>query len=186
MTHARIAALVLTLAVLIPATARADGFLSPYIGVNFGGDTTTKSTTVGGALGFIGTNAGVEVDLGYTPEFYGDDTLDVDGKVVTLMGNVLLGGRHKGFSPYVAFGAGLIRTNISAVTVGDVFDTEAVKNSIGGNLGGGFFAGSRHVTVRGDVRYFRAFSYESGLSDLDITSDKLSFWRGTVGLGLIW
>ena len=30
--------------VLVPASARADGFISPYLGMNFGADTTEKST----------------------------------------------------------------------------------------------------------------------------------------------
>ena len=88
-----------------PAAASADGFLSPYIGVNFGGDTPKKSTGFGGALGFIGDKAGFEFDVSYTPEFFGDDTFDVDGKLVTVMGNVLVGGRRGGFSPYCASAA---------------------------------------------------------------------------------
>ena len=180
----RLCGLALCFLTLTPSIATAGGFLSPYIGVNFGADTTKKSTLYGGALGFLGKNGGVEFDVAYTPKFFGDDTLDLDGKLATVMGNVLIGGRHKGFSPYLAFGAGLIRTNISVFS--DVFDGEAAKNNLGGNVGGGFFVGSKSVTVRADVRYFRAFSYESGLSDFDITADKLSFWRGSVGLGLMW
>ena len=90
----------------VPAVARADGFLSPFIGVNFGGNTTDKSTVFGGALGFMGQRAGFEIDFGYTSEFFGDDEFDVDGKVVTLMGNVILGGRRGGFSPYSRLAAG--------------------------------------------------------------------------------
>ncbi len=171
----------------VPAVAGADGFLSPYIGVNFGGDTTKKTTVYGGALGFVGQKAGFEIDFGYTPEFFGDETLGVDGKLVTVMGNVILGGKRGGFSPYVAFGGGLIRTNISVLD--DVLDLEAAKNSIGGNFGGGFFAGGKTVTLRADVRYFRAFNFDDGLDldlDLGIIEDTLGFWRGTVGVGLMW
>lgn len=163
--------------------AQADGFLSPYIGVNLGGDTTENSTTFGGALGFIGDKAGFEIDFGYTPEFFGSDTLDVDGKLVTVMANVLVGGRRGGFSPYFAFGGGLIRTDISVFD--DVIDLDAAKNSFGGNIGAGFFAGGRNLTIRGDVRYFRAFDFDDGL-DLDVVEDTLGFWRATVGVGLMW
>jgi hypothetical protein len=169
----------------VPAAASADGFLSPYIGVNFGGDTTKKTTVYGGALGFVGKSAGFEIDFGYTPEFFADDTLDVDGKLVTVMGNVLFGGRRAGFSPYFALGGGLIRTKITVL--GDVADLEASKNSFGGNIGGGFFAGGKSVTVRADVRYFRAFNFDNGLElNLDYFDDTLGFWRGTVGVGLMW
>jgi hypothetical protein len=165
--------------------AHADGFLSPYVGVNLGGDTTEKSTTFGGALGFIGDKAGFEIDFGYTPEFFGSDTLDVDGKLVTVMANVLVGGRRGGFSPYVAFGGGLIRTDISVLD--DVVDLDAAKNSFGGNVGAGFFAGGQNLTIRGDVRYFRALDFDDGLDlDLDVIEDTLGFWRATIGVGLMW
>lgn len=169
--------------VAIPSAARADGFLSPYVGVNFGGNTNQKSTVYGGAIGFMGQRAGFEVDFGYTPEFFGDETVDVDGKVVTLMGNIILGGKRGGFSPYVVFGGGLMRTDITAVTTGDVFDFS--KNNFGGNFGGGFFAGGRSLTVRADWRYFRAFNFDNGI-DLDVIDDTLGYWRGTVGVGIMW
>jgi hypothetical protein len=170
-----------------PAVAGADGFLSPFIGVNFGGNTTDKSTVYGGSLGFMGQKSGFEIDFGYTSEFFGDDTFDVNGKVVTLMGNVILGGKRGGFSPYFAFGAGLIRTRIDAID--DVLDVEASKNNFGGNVGAGFFAGGRSITLRTDVRYFRAFNFDDGLEfsrDLGIIDDTLGFWRGTVGVGFMW
>lgn len=184
-------ATVLTAAALLayPSMASADGFLSPFIGVNFGGDTTKKTTVYGGSLGFNGAKAGFEIDFGYTPEFFGDEAFGVDGKLVTVMGNMLLGGNRGGFSPYFVFGGGLIRTNISVLD--DVLDVDAAKNSFGGNVGAGFFAGGKSFKVRTDVRYFRAFDFEGGL-DLDLDLDlpfvegTLGFWRGTVGVALMW
>jgi hypothetical protein len=181
----RLIALVLAgLATLVlPRTAAADGFLSPHVGVNFGGDTVDKSVNYGAALGFMGDKGGFELDANYTPEFFASDVFDVDGKLVTVMGNVLVGGRRGGFSPYFAFGAGLIRTNITVF--GDVVDLESAKNSLGGNVGAGFFAGGGGVALRADVRYYRAFDFDDGL-DLDVFEDTLGFWRGTVGIGLMW
>jgi Outer membrane protein beta-barrel domain len=178
-----IASMLLAIAVLAPASARADGFVSPYIGVNFGGDTTKKSTAIGGALGVLGKSAGFEVDFNYTPDFFGDDTLDVDGKVVTLMGNLLIGGRHHAVSPYFAVGAGLIRTDVNVFS--DVVDFSNAKNSVGGNIGGGLFAGSGPVTVRGDVRYYRAFDVDDFPSRV-LEGDKLGFWRANIGIGFMW
>jgi Outer membrane protein beta-barrel domain len=165
-----------------PSTARADGYLSPYVGVNFGGDTTKNSSVYGGSLGYLGHSAGFEVDFGYTPNFFGSDTLDVDGKVSTLMGNLLIGGRHAGFSPYLALGAGLLRTDVSGVV--DVFDVSETKNNWGGNFGGGAFIGGGSITVRGDVRYFKSFDTSGDFPQ--ITGNKLGFWRATVGVGLMW
>ena len=170
-----------------PAVARADGFLSPFIGANFGGNTTEKTRVYGGAIGF-GGNKSFEIDFGYTPEFFADETLGVDGKLVTVMGNVMLGGGNRSsFSPYFVFGGGLIRTNISVLD--DVLDVESAKNSLGGDVGIGFFAGGKSVKVRADVRYFRAFNFDDGIDldfDLGIIDDTLGFWRGTVGVGFMW
>jgi hypothetical protein len=186
----RLMASFLTAAALlaVPAEATADGFLSPFIGANFGGNTSERTTVWGGAIGFVGQKAGFEVDFGYTPEFFADEAFGVDGKLVTVMGNVMLGGgKQGGFSPYIAFGGGLIRTNISVID--DVLDVEAAKNSLGGDVGVGFFAGGKTLKVRADVRYFRAFDFDNGLDfdlDLGIIDDTLGFWRGSVGIGLMW
>jgi hypothetical protein len=170
--------------VALPATARADGFVAPFLGVNFGGDSTKNSTVFGGSIGFLGHGAGVEADFGYTPSFFGDtSTVTIsDGKVGSLMGNLLIGGRHRGASPYIALGAGLIRTNITGAT--DVFDIHETKNNWGGNIGGGLFIGSGSVTFRGDVRYFKSFETSGNFPE--ITGSKLGFWRATGGVGFMW
>jgi Outer membrane protein beta-barrel domain len=182
----RLAASVLVLGafVAVPSTARADGYVAPFVGVNFGGDTTKNSTVFGGSLGYLGRSAGVEADFGYSPSFFGDTTtIHVsDGKVATLMGNILIGGRHHGASPYLALGAGLIRTNIDAAT--DIFDIHQTKNNWGGNIGGGLFIGSGPVTFRADVRYFKSFNTSGDFPS--ITGDKLGFWRATGGVGFMW
>jgi hypothetical protein len=176
--------LVLGGVMVLPAPARADGFVSPFLGVNFSGDTTKNSTVFGGSIGFLGKGAGVEAEFGYTPSFFGDtSTVTIsDGKVGTFMGNLLIGGRHHGASPYIAVGAGLIRTNITGAT--DVFDIHETKNNWGGNIGGGLFIGSGAVTFRGDIRYFKSFQTSGSFPE--ITGDKLGFWRATGGVGFMW
>lgn len=180
-TTSRLALICSLLLLSMPAAASADGFINPYLGVNFAGDTTERSTIYGAAIGYIGQNGGFELDFGYTPKFYSVEEAGVDGKVVTAMANFLLGGRRSGFAPYLALGAGVIRTNVQD----DLLDLDEAKNSLGWNGGIGAFMGGGSFTVRADVRYFRAFDYE-GFDDFDITSDKLSFWRGTIGVGLTW
>ena len=167
-----------------PSVARADGFIAPFVGVNFGGDTTKNSTPFGGSIGFLGHSAGIEADFGYTPSFFGDTpTIHVnDGKVATIMGNLLIGGRHHGASPYIALGAGLIRTNLTGLK--DAIDISETKNNWGGNIGGGLFIGSGPVTFRGDIRYFKSFDTTGDFPE--ITGDKLGFWRATVGVGFMW
>ena len=96
------------------------------------------------------------------------------------MANVLIGGRHHAVSPYIALGAGLIRTDITGPS--DVLDLHATENNWGGNIGGGVFIGSGKVTFRGDVRYFKSFETSGDFPE--ITGDKLGFWRATAGIGL--
>jgi hypothetical protein len=161
---------------IYPTQARADGDVAPFFGGNVGGETRKNSTTFGGSLGFLGKTAGFEVDFGYTPDFFGNDSLDVDGKTATVMGNVLIGGRHHGASPYIALGAGLIRKNLDDPT--HVFNQR--KNNWGGGVGGKSYR-QRKVTFRGDVHY----SSPSIHDDFAIPV-KLGFWRATVSIGLMW
>jgi hypothetical protein len=104
---------------------------------------------------------------------------------MTFMGNILIGGRRGGFSPYFAFGGGLIRTSLNVLDQNVVLDVN--NNSWGGNVGAGFFAGGGAVSLRADVRYYRAFNFDEGFDlDLDIVDDTLGFWRGTFGVGFMW
>lgn len=176
---------------LAPSTARADVLLTPFIGANFGGDTQEKKLTYGGSIGFMGAGVfGVEMDFGYSPNFFdlNEDPLDLigDSNVTTLMGNLIvgvpLGGtRGPGVRPYATVGMGLLRTQLQSP--GELFDID--KNSFGINFGGGvmgFFNDS--VGLRGDVRYFRNISdtHDIDIGDLDFDLGSFNFWRGTGGV----
>jgi opacity protein-like surface antigen len=162
----------LTVATLPASTiARADGFITPFIGVNFGGPTDdncvnavndNSKVNYGVALGYMGGGIiGFEEELSYTPKFFaaGGTPSGTFGEVnvVTLMSNLIIGipfGDQSGggIRPYVVAGVGLFRTDIDRVST--LF--KASKNDFGFDLGGGvmgYFAD--HVGLRGDVRYFR-------------------------------
>src|SRR5207248_2463132 len=93
-----------------PALARADGFVSPWAGVNFGNDQAEGKKTFGVSAGAMGAGViGGEFDFGYSPNFYGES---VNNYALTLMGNVIVGvpvggTRGPGIRPYVAGGLGL-------------------------------------------------------------------------------
>jgi opacity protein-like surface antigen len=178
---------------LTPAPARADGWIIPFAGVNFAGNSgealsnaiDAKRAHWGVSLGgMAGGIFGMETDFGYSPDFYGSNDLG-GSNVLTLMGNFLVGvplGGQKGFSvrPYGLFGLGLVRSNVE--TISDVSTLQ--ENSFGWDFGGGvmiFF--SDHIGFRGDLRYFRTFG-DVELGDLDITSrdDAVHFARGSAGL----
>jgi len=181
-------------AVSSPALARADGFVSPWTGANFGHSPADGRAAFGVTAGAMGAGIiGGEVDFGYSPNFFengtnedGDFDLTGSSNMTTLTGNMILGipiGGTTGGSvrPYVVGGVGLMRSNVGDAT--DLFDV-TTKNDFGFDVGGGvmgFF--NDNVGLRGDVRYFRTFrGTEENVTGLALGN--VNFWRGSVGLSL--
>src|SRR5215203_3791805 len=90
--QSRLVAAALLLSVLAARDARAQGFVSPSIGYNFGGSAGCPSATDcrdknwhwGGSRGSLGSVLGLEAELTYEGEFNGDSpTQTSDG--TTLM-----------------------------------------------------------------------------------------------------
>ena len=76
----RLAAFAVLLLVMTSAPARADGFLTSFIGYNFGGDSSNcagltdcsrRRTSYGVSVGATSTSVGFEEDLSYTKDFFG-------------------------------------------------------------------------------------------------------------------
>lgn len=155
-------------AVLSPLPARADGFVSPWAAVQFGGKLDNVSADVDRGRGAFGVTAGGmgggviggEVDFGYSPSFLGTANDFGNNTVIDVMGNLIvgvpIGGQNGGgVRPYVSGGVGLIRSQIDG---GTVFRVSSSNNQFGWDLGGGvmgFF--SDHFGLRGDFRYMRTF-----------------------------
>jgi len=178
-----------------PAPASAEGYISPWIGVNFGqnpfdsfrnGDSIEggrKSFGVTG--GYMGAGIiGGEVDFGYSPSYFGDKSDFGSNNVLTTMANVIVGipiggTRGAGVRPYVTGGIGLIRTSYD-----NLFDVDAIHNNdFGYNLGAGvmgYFA--THFGLRGDVRYFRNLQDHSSTDNLDLDLGGFHFWRASIGI----
>src|SRR5829696_8729728 len=93
---------VLSLAViavmLAPRPAAAQGFISPFVGFNFGGDAKCpevtgcedKSTNFGVAIGKLGPVIGFEEEFNYAKDFFGSAP-GFESSVLTLMTNVIIG-----------------------------------------------------------------------------------------------
>jgi opacity protein-like surface antigen len=163
--------------------ARADGYINPWAGVNFGNDFSDARGAFGVNAGAMGAGViGGEVAFGYSPDFFGPSGDFGSNKVIDLMGNLIigipLGGQHgAGFRPYVTGGVGLIRTQFDS---GPLLDISVANNDFGWNLGAGVMGYfNDHVGVRADVRYLRNFSGDS-LDTLDIGT--FHFWRAALGL----
>src|SRR5215208_2476068 len=112
--------------VLTPMQARADGFVSPWVGQSFGSNVDNGRTTFGITAGGMGAGIiGGEVDFGYNPSFFGPENDFGNNTVMNLMGNVIvgvpIGGQHgAGLRPYVTAGLGLLRSQIDGGTFTDV------------------------------------------------------------------
>lgn len=191
--YALMAALVLA---LLPATARADWLFMPNIGAGFGGDASGREhLTYGASIGWMGAGVvGWEADFAYTPEFFEGDDDDPDffntgdSNVTTLMGNVIVGvpvggQTGPGVRPYLAGGAGLMRTRVEDAA--ELFEID--NNNFGINFGGGVMGfATDNVGFRGDIRYFRAFGEDETNEGIDFDFSDFDFWRGTVGVVFRW
>lgn len=174
--------------VLAPTQARADGFVSPWIGSAFGSNIDNGQTTFGVTAGAMGAGIiGGEVDFGLSPSFFGTKSDFGNNTVMNLMANVIVGvpvgGQHgAGIRPYVVGGLGLIRTQIDG---GNLIPPVPGNNMFGWDAGGGVMGYfNNHVGLRGDLRYLRAMSdLKTGFTTLpNFDADRLHFWRATVGV----
>ena len=172
-----------------PASASAQGYLTGFVGGNFGGDSgvsldqsidDTSRLSFGGRLGALGGGIfGGEIDVGYTPDFYGQGTVFDSSSVLTVMGNLVVGLPLGPVRPYFLGGIGLVRRTLDYAPggrPGNVTDSRAAY-SLGGGVN--FFV-SGHVGINADLRYFRNFSTGNAL--LDAPDETFNFARGSVGV----
>jgi opacity protein-like surface antigen len=181
----KVAILGAMLLLLPPASARADVMFTPFIGAVFSGDAPDTRLTYGAALSFTGAGIlGVEIDFGYTSDFFRDVQFVERSNVATLMGNLILSAPLDrvgvGIRPYVSGGAGLLRTRVRDED--EFFDVD--DDSWGYNAGAGLTSFvTANVGLRADVRYFRRFrASRVGEEDFAVQLGGFNFWRGTVGL----
>ena len=204
-TPYRVLALLGVLLVSVPASARAEWHLTPFLGLTFKGDTTLfdyeqatdkRHWTFGGSVALMGGGpVGVEGLVVYTPGFFQQDNppSGVDGEVppdivasrtLAIMGNVVLTTPRSwnlyGLRPFVSGGIGLLQA-----TATDALELFPVNtNLLGYNVGGGAvgFLNDR-VGLRFDLRYFRNLK-PSDDPENAIGPVRLSYWTGSVGVVL--
>lgn len=174
---------VFALALAVPAGAQ--GFVSPFLGYDFGEDSACpalrgcedKKLNVGAGVGTLGRVLGFELDVSYAKGFFGEAP-GYSSSVLTVMSNVLVGPQIGPVRPYVTGGLGLIKSNVTGL--GEVFD--ATNNDFGWNIGGGamIFLGER-VGVRGDIRHFHAFQ-DVDVLGFPLSDTKLDFGRASAAL----
>jgi len=170
-----------------PSQARAEGYVTPWVGANWGSSINNCRAAFGVNAGAMGNGiVGGEVDFGYSPSFFGTRNDFGGNSVIDLMGNVIVGvpiGGTYGASvkPFVTGGLGLLRTQVDGGTLANVQNS---NNMFGWNVGGGVMGYfNNHVGLRGDLRYLRATSdFSSGISSLDLDGNRLHFWRASIGV----
>ena len=185
--HLAVAAIVLA---VTAAPALADGLVVPFLGFNFGGDSgsdcakltdcKTKHTNFGVSFISMGTVFGLEEDISYAKNFFGE-TPGQANSVFSAMTNLVIGPGVGPVRPYVVGGVGLIRPHVSSLA-GSVTSFDTKKNAFGYDLGGGVtILFGKSVGIRGDLRHFHTMQ---NVSLLIFTPQKLDFWRASAGLAL--
>ncbi len=169
-----------------PARARADGFISPLIGFDFGGDASCPSVSncedkrlnYGLALGATGRVFGFEEEFAYARDFFGTAPT-LNSSVLTVMSSVMLSPKIGPIRPYLLTGLGLIKTHVE-FTSASLLTTD--NNNLGWDIGGGVTVSvAPHVGIRGDIRYFHSFQDLSFLG-FSLGNSKLDFGRAAAAL----
>jgi outer membrane protein with beta-barrel domain len=180
MRLARILVLASAILAAIPGTAWSQGFVTPYIGYNYGGDSINciglrnceeKHKNFGVSLGKTNGIFGIEQDIAYAPHFFGERA-EGGNSMLTVMSSLLVVAPLGPIQPYGLFGIGLMRPHTLA----------GAKNAFGYDIGAGMniLFGS-HVGVRGDLRRMRSMQ---NVTLFIFSGEKLEFWRASLGLTL--
>lgn len=88
-------------AALMIATAvpsYAETFVTPFAGATFGKDAPTSKFSTGASLTAMGNVAGLEVEFGYTPNFFNQQDVS-HSNVTSLMANLVIGPGHGPVKP---------------------------------------------------------------------------------------
>ena len=175
-------------ALLVARPAAAQGFVSPYIGWNFGGDAKClevigceeHTTSFGVGFGSLGRAFGFEEEFGYTKNFFGEAPTYGSG-MLTVMSNLMIAAPIPAVKPYFLVGVGLIRAHVEPTVGSVVFASGNTTNEFGWDMGGGLIVGGT-VGVRGDIRYFKTFN-ELDIAGVSLNSgEKLNFGRASIGV----
>jgi len=159
--HARTVILIGLLLLAVATPSRAQGFISPLIGYDFGGNSgcpeisncEDKRTNFGVAFGKMGSILGFEEELADARNFFGS-VGDQSSSVITLMSNAMIVPALGPVHPYLLAGIGLMKTHVE-FTRTDLLSIS--NNSLAWDVGGGVtILFTEHVGLRGDIRHFHS------------------------------
>ncbi|HEY2908153.1 MAG TPA: outer membrane beta-barrel protein [Vicinamibacterales bacterium] len=173
-----------------PRVARADGYLSPALGVTFGNPSAQGRADFVVDLGWLPRREplGVELDVTYAPSFFGNAGPYGDNNVTTFMGNVIFAGgteqqfgRRGGSSmrPYVSGGIGVMHETVTTSNAANKIS----NNDLGVNAGIGVMGVTRrNIGIRVDLRYFRDLVDHTVGNTTNIDFGAFHFWRASIGV----
>jgi opacity protein-like surface antigen len=174
----------------VPSLAHAEGFISPFIGLNFGGDASCPLALLaqgcqdsrlnfGVSLGAAGSVFGFEEEFAYARDFFGTAP-GLKSSIFTVMSNGMIAPKIGPVRPYLLTGVGLIKTHVD-LTAASLLTTD--NNSFGWDIGGGIMVTiAPHVGLRGDIRYFHSFQDLNLLGFSLGASPKLDYGRAAAAL----
>jgi len=185
----RFAVLLLFAAIgLAPATAHAQKYLGGFTGYSYGGaagecpslwdDCPNRRTGYGIVLGGLGGGFGIEQEIAWTPDFFGEEGEVAYSNVLTVMSNLVFSIPVGPLRPYGTAGLGFIKAKAEFTTesLTDFSDT-----AFGWNYGAGVMVMlPAHLGVRLDYRRIRSGPEVSFLGG----DDKVEFSRVTLGVVL--
>jgi Outer membrane protein beta-barrel domain len=163
--------------------ARAEAFVTPFVGFSFGAQapscgnpvTCDQRTNIGISAGTSHGIFGFEEDVSYIREFFGKQP-GAQNAVLTVASNMLFKLPAGPIEPYGLVGLAFIRPHATL----DVVGMQMQRNSLGWDVGGGLTVRlQHHVGLRSDLRLIRTFK------DMNLgvfNSEQLEYWRGSVGL----
>lgn len=170
--------------------ARAQGFFSPLIGYDYGGNSLCqtlrgceqKKLNIGFAFGKLGRAGGFEEEIAWAKDFYGSSESGADSNVLTVMSNFMVAPKIGPVRPYGLFGVGYMKAHVNLNPIAIVSFS---NNTFAWDAGAGLFVMfGQHVGIRGDIRHFNSFQ-ELNLLGLSIGSGtKLNYGRASVALVL--
>jgi opacity protein-like surface antigen len=172
------------------ATSRAQGYISPLIGFNFGGDANCPQITncqdkrlnYGIGLGRMGNVLGFEEEFAYAKDFFGTAP-NLSSSVLTVMSNGMFVPNVGPIRPYALLGVGLIRSHVDFTPTSLLLSTD--NNNFGWNIGGGVIVRGTHIGARGDIRYFHTFGDQTILG-FTLSDSSINFGRASVALMLFF
>jgi len=181
----RIAAAALLMWMFVPSNAAAQGYVSPLIGYDFGGDSgcaelancEDRNLNWGVSVGSLGSVLGTELEFAYAKNFFGE-VPGVKSSVLTLMGNGMIAPKFGPVQPYWLIGLGLMKTNVEFSTSSLL---ETSQNHLAWDTAGGVIIFFGNVGIRGEIRHYHSFQ-DFELLGVALGNTKLDFGRVAAGV----